>query len=68
MRVRVPPAGPMYYIIYEDYTEWNQFEGEWSIRFNKFDNLEDAKRFRDSCNQSHYIRNVSPVLIEHESI
>jgi hypothetical protein len=37
-----------YYVIYDDYTEYNQFEGSWDKQFKEFDNLASAKGFINS--------------------
>jgi viroplasmin and RNaseH domain-containing protein len=37
-----------YYVIYQTYTEYNQFEGDWSTDFHKFESFEEAQRFIDN--------------------
>lgn len=41
---------PMYYIIFEDYVEWNQFEGEWTLNYKEFQTLEEANRWLENSN------------------
>lgn len=33
----------MYYVIYEDYTEYTQFEGQWYFEYQEFSSLKECK-------------------------
>lgn len=34
-----------YYVIYQDYTEYNQFEGDWSTQFKTFNSRKEAEKW-----------------------
>lgn len=55
----------MYYIIYKEYEEWNQFEGSWITGFSKFDTYKLAETFRNGLlSNPNYYTKVSPILTE----
>ena len=37
----------MFYIIYQYYTEFNQFEGEWTDEYKEFETQTLAEEFKD---------------------
>ena len=34
-----------FYIVYESYTAFTQFEGSWAVSVEEFDSLEEAKKW-----------------------
>lgn len=52
-----------YFIIYEDYTEYNQFEGSWDTRVARFSTLEKARRWLKEAKLSHNIKNIIGPLV-----
>ena len=44
----------MYYVIYERYDEYNQFEGRWLKDWDIFDSLKAARDFMDELESNDY--------------
>lgn len=36
-----------FYVIYDYYTEYNQFEGFWDKEYKEFDSYQEAQKFAD---------------------
>jgi hypothetical protein len=52
-----------FYVFYEYYSEYNQFEGSWEKDWAVFDGSEDAQGFIDSHTDNSDYRNfVGPLL------
>lgn len=47
-----------YFVLYEEFDEYNQFEGSWNKTWNEFDSLDDAERFIDSISVCSDYRNI----------
>ena len=52
----------MYYIFYEYYTEYNQFEGSWDWRVEKMRSYNKIKELQKSLKKSSDYRSVSQIL------
>lgn len=37
-----------YYVIYEYYTDYNQFEGSWDLQIEEFESLDKFKKWLES--------------------
>jgi hypothetical protein len=37
-----------YYVIYESYSEYNQFEGSWDLKLKEFDSIQEANKWLDN--------------------
>lgn len=55
-----------YFVIYQEYTEYNQFEGSWDTEYHSFDDLDKAKAFAASCEKSYSLRLLAGPLISLE--
>ena len=53
-----------YYVIYMDYSEYNQFEGSWERLVKDYDSFNEAKKEADDMRSSHYDREVVGPLVE----
>lgn len=52
-----------YYIIYEEYTEYNQFEGIWEISYKEFGSYQDAKDWIEDSFEAEEARRNERKLI-----
>lgn len=51
-----------FYVIYERYSEYNQFEGVWDYCFETFKSIEAAKEFiKDNKQDSNYRNFIGPL-------
>lgn len=57
-----------YYVIYQEYQEYNQFEGTWNTDYHSFDSLELANKFAVSCANNSDLRFIAGPLIKVEDI
>lgn len=55
-----------FYILYEEYSEFNQFEGGWTLHYSVFLSKRAAEKWRDGAQLNAGIRNISSVLTEAE--
>ncbi len=56
-----------YYVIYEKYSDYNQFEGEWNTYVQTFSSYDDAIKDVESmkCN-SNYRHILGPLIQAHK--
>jgi hypothetical protein len=47
-----------YYVIYQDYTEYNQFEGDWSTQFKTFNSCKEAEKWIKDVRSNSDIKDV----------
>lgn len=47
-----------YYVIYQDYTEYNQFEGSWSTQFKIFNSRKEAEDWIKAVKSNNNIKDV----------
>lgn len=51
-----------YLICYEEYVEFNQFEGEWEKNWITYRNFDLAEEFKRRISNNPNYRNVSPIF------
>ncbi len=47
-----------YYVIYQEFVEFNQLEGAWENCYDSFDSHEDAIKAVERMNKSHDFRKI----------
>lgn len=53
-----------YYVIYKQYTEYNQFEGSWDKDYDCFNNYEVAKSTKEHmCKSGNYTDVIGPLVL-----
>lgn len=52
-----------YYIIFESYQDYNQFEGVWNLDMQTFSTLEGAITYKDGLGKSGHIRDIIGPLV-----
>jgi len=52
-----------YYILYESYCDYTQFEGQWSLEHETFPTIEKTRKKIESLKESGNIRNVIGPLV-----
>jgi len=52
-----------YYIIYEEYTDYNQFEGCWEISVEEFDSIENAESWLNTSERASECKTYERKLI-----
>jgi len=51
-----------YYVLFEEYYDYNQFEGEWRLEHRVFDSYSDAEKFyTEISGNSNYSDIVGPL-------
>ena len=53
-----------YYIVYEDYTELTQFEGEWDMRLEEFYSFDKANKWIKEAKENDNIRGIIGPLVK----
>ncbi len=53
----------MYYVLYEYYTEYNQFEGIWSKDWESFPTIKKALKFISVIKSQANYKNISEILV-----
>ena len=61
------------YVIYEEYTEYNQFEGRWDIYFKEFDDIPAAKEWMQESYEAgqcrlHGAKLIGPLILATEPL
>lgn len=55
-----------YYIIYEEYSDYNQFEGNWTQKIQTFNSYEAAKKelngLRTCYYHTNYRKRIGPLI------
>lgn len=54
----------MFYLLFKEYSEYNQFEGSWDKNWRSFDTLDEANTTKYAMESSADYCEVSPVLTE----
>jgi hypothetical protein len=52
------PTKKIYYVLYEQYTEFNQFEGGWDLNMETFKSIGAAQMFMNKVKDSSNYRTV----------
>jgi hypothetical protein len=52
-----------FYIVYMEYSEYNQFEGSWDLRVDRFKTHLAASKAREALLKSNDVKDVTPILI-----
>lgn len=56
----------IYYVVYEKYSEYNQFEGYWVLDIEEFSDFSKAQKFKDNISKSYNYRKIIGPLTEVE--
>lgn len=53
-----------YYVVYQSYTEYNQFEGDWESCYSEFDSLKEASDWIKAVKKDTDLKDIIGPLVK----